>query len=168
MPKTVRFSYKLLINANVKSAWEKHIFEESFHEFKIQSAVFQIENQNVATFRELRKMNSHANQLNHLLALRILPSIELLNQKIYSVIDHQEESYLEFENFKIELLESHINDKNKHQFYVHFISKSYLLHEFINGFYLVSKENTETDLNNFTESQMFAFQKNLSISFIKI
>ncbi|KAA5532936.1 hypothetical protein [Paenimyroides baculatum] len=163
--KKIQFTYSQHINNNVSTAWEKHIFEETFNEFLIQSNIFQLENLKVNSYKDLIKHNENAIQLNNLLAARVIPSIELLNNNIFSVPDNLNTSYLQFTHFNVHIIQSNLLDKSKHYITINYISKPYHLIDCINDYYLVSKDISNEKI---IETLMFPCLKNLSISVIHL
>lgn len=163
--KKIQFTYSQHINNNVSTAWEKHIFEETFNEFLIQSNIFQSEKSKVDSYKELVKQNQNSNQLNNLLAARIIPSIELLNNNVFSVPDNLNTNYLQFTRFNVHIIQSNLLDKNKHYIAINYISKPYYLIDCINNYYLVSNDISNEKV---IETLMFPCQKNLSISAIHL
>ena len=164
--KHIHFTYKHIITQRAETAWEQHIINETYDEFLIQQAIFQNENSIQQTFRNLLKCNNKAEQLHHLLGARIEPSISLLNENIYKISDVLGQNYLQFINYRLELIQSDIQDKNLHQIAIYFLSKEYILHEIINNTYLISRTDDSFE-NKFYETLQFENQPYLSISHIK-
>lgn len=163
--KKIQFTYCQHINSNVTTAWEKHIFEETYNEFLIQSAVFQPEDVKLDSFKELLKHNNSAFQLNSLLTTRIVPSVELLQKNIFSVPDNLNTNYLQFVYFNVSIIQSSITDKKKHYITINYVSKPYYLIDCINNYYLITTEIADKSI---IETQMLSCQKNLSISAIHL
>lgn len=162
--KKIQFTYSHHINNSVTTAWEQHIFEETYNEFLIQSNIFQTD-QKVNSYKELVKQNENALQLNNLLAARIVPSIALLNNTIFSVPDNLNTSYLQFTHFTVQIIQSNLLDKTKHYATINYLSKPYYLIDCINNYYLVSNNISNEKI---IETLMFPYQKNLSISAIHL
>ena len=164
--KKIQFTFSQHINSKAITAWEQHIFEETYNEFLIQSAVFQPVHAKVDSFKELLKHNSNAQQLHYLLATRIVPSINLLNHNIYGVIDNLNQNYLQFQDFNVNIIQSDLSNKAKHYIAVNYLSKPYDLVSIFNNYFLVAEETNDKKQNNIVETLMFPFQPNLSISAI--
>ena len=165
--KKIHFTYKHHINIHSITAWEKHIFEETYHEFLIQHYIFQKENLLKDNFLDLLKTSPEAKQLHHLLDLRIHSSIDFLHNNVYKIIDHLEQKYLQFINYRFELIQSHTNDKNQHQIAIYFLSKEYILHNEPSTHYLVSLAETEDTNTAYYETLQFPTQPYFNISLIK-
>ena len=162
--KVITLCYRKIIDATNTSAWDNFVYEDSFAEFKMQ-AQFYNQDQRFTTFAEMLLNVPEAEKLHFLVSAAITGYLRQLNGIIPDILDNLGRRFLTFENFKFELINSDINDIEKHKIAINFFSKPLIWHDTIDNLLLVSqfKENNEAEV--FTN--LFQIQPFVSIHAIK-
>ncbi|WP_293312682.1 hypothetical protein [Pedobacter sp. UBA5917] len=162
--KVITLCYRKIIDAGNTGYWDKLVHEDSFAEFKMQ-AQFYNQEQQFTTFAEILLNVPEAEKLHFLVSAAITGYLRQLNGIIPDILDNLGRRFLTFENFKFELINSDINDPEKHKVAVNFFSKPLIWHDTIDNLLLVSqfKENNEEEI--FTN--LFQLQPFVSIHSIK-
>jgi len=162
--KVITLCYRKIIDATNSSAWDKFVHEESFAEFKMQAQYYNQEQQ-FTTFAEMLLYVPEAEKLHFLVSAAITGYLRQLNGIIPDVLDNLGRRFLTFENFKFELINSDINNLEKHKVAINFFSKPLIWHDTIDSLLLISqfKESNEDEI--FTN--LFHIQPFVSIHAIK-
>ncbi|MBC6109018.1 hypothetical protein ACFOG5_13155 [Pedobacter fastidiosus] len=166
MPKKViTLCYRKIIdNTNIKP-WDKFVHEDSFAEFKMQSQFYNQE-QKYTTFAELLLNVTDAEKLHFLVSASITGYLQQLKGIIPDVLDNLGRRFLAFENFRFELINSDINDIDRHKIAINFFSKPLVWHDTIDNQLLVSQFTETVEEETFTN--LFPMQPFVSIYSIKI
>lgn len=165
MPKKViTLCYRKIIdNTNIKP-WDKFVHEDSFAEFKMQSQFYNQE-QKYTTFAELLLNVADAEKLHFLVSASITGYLQQLKGIIPDVLDNLGRRFLAFENFRFELINSDINDIDRHKIAINFFSKPLVWHNTIDNQLLVSQFTETVEEETFTNQ--FPMQPFVSIYSIK-
>jgi len=162
--KVITLCYRKIIDAGNANPWDKFVHEDSFAEFKMQAQYYNQEQQ-FSTFAEMLVNVTEADKLHFLVSAAITGYLRQLNGIIPDVLDNLGRRFLTFENFKFEIINSDINDPEKHKVAINFFSKPLIWHDTIDNMLLVSqfKETDEDEI--FTN--LFQLQQFVSIHSIK-
>ncbi|WP_316824336.1 hypothetical protein [Pedobacter miscanthi] len=162
--KVITLCYRKIIDATNVSPWDKFIHEDSFAEFKMQ-AQFYNQEQRFTTFAEMLVNTPEAEKLHFLVSAAVTGYLRQLNGIIPDILDNLGRRFLTFENFKFEIINSDINEPEKHKVAINFFSKPLVWHHTIDNLLLVSqfKETDEDEV--FTN--LFQLQPFVSIHSIK-
>lgn len=162
--KVITLCYRKIIDATNSNPWDKFVHEDSFAEFKMQSQFYNQKKQ-YNTFAEMNLNVPGADKLHFLVGGSIAGYLQQLNGIIPDILDSLGRRFLTFENFKFELINSDINNIEKHKLAINFFSKPLLWHNTIGRHLLVSqfKENFEEEIY----TNLFQLQPFLSIYSIK-
>ncbi|MGA9648309.1 MULTISPECIES: hypothetical protein [Pedobacter] len=162
--KIITLCYRKIIDITNYNPWDKFVHKDSFIEFKMQSQLYNQEKQ-YNTFAEMNLNVPGADKLHFLVGGSIVGYLQQLNGVIPDILDDLGRRFLTFENFKFELINSDINNIEKHKIAINFFCKPLLWHDTIGEHLLVSqfKENLEEEI--FTN--LFQLQPFLSIHSIK-
>jgi hypothetical protein len=162
--KVITLCYRKIIDATNVSPWDKFIHEDSFAEFKMQ-AQFYNQEQRFTTFAEMLVNTPEAEKLHFLVSAAVTGYLRQLNGIIPDILDNLGRRFLTFENFKFEIINSDINEPEKHKVAINFFSKPLVWHHTIVNLLLVSqfKETDEDEV--FTN--LFQLQPFVSIHSIK-
>ncbi|WP_231460348.1 MULTISPECIES: hypothetical protein [unclassified Pedobacter] len=162
--KIITLCYRKIIDVTNINPWDKFVHEDSFAEFKMQ-AQFYNQGNIYPTFSELLINVPEAKKLHFLVGGAIVGYIQQLNGIIPDVLDNLGRRFLVFENFRFEIINSDINDINKHKIALNFFSKPLVLHQTFGEHLLISQfaENEEKEI--FTN--LFKLQPFVSIHSIK-
>jgi|SRR6218665_291220 len=160
----IRLAYRIIIDQSSALVWDKYVFEDTFREYKMQQQLFNSKEDPKPTFRELLAENEKAEQLHYLTGIAASNYIQQLKGKLYRVPDVLGNQYLPFNNYRLDIVNTDINDRSRHKIGITFYSPELQLIEVINNCYLVS---IDFESNNGLETMMFPVQKNLAICYYK-
>jgi len=165
MPKKVIvLCYRKIIDAMDNNPWSKFVHEDSFAEFKMQSQFYNQEQQ-FTSFAEILLHVPDAEKLHFLVSAAITGYLRQLNGIIPDVLDNLGRRFLTFEHFKFEIINSDINQLDKHKIAINFFSKPLIWHDTIGDQLLVSQYKETTEEEVFTN--LFTIQPFVSIHSIK-
>lgn len=158
----IRLAYRIVIDNSSTILWDKYVFEDTFKEYKMQQQLFNAKEDPKPTFRELLSENPKAEQLHYLTGIAASSYIEQLKGNLYRVPDVLGNNYFPFSGYKLDIINTDINDIAKHKIGITFYSPMLVLVDVIDHSYLVSKE---LDKGNGFETLMFPFQAKLAICY---
>lgn len=162
--KIITLCYRKVIDVTNTNPWDKFVHEDSFAEFKMQ-AQFYNQEQKYSTFAELLLNVRDAEKLHFLVSGSIIGYLQQLKNIIPDVLDDLGRRFLMFDNFKFEIVNSDINNIEKHKIALNFFSKPLVWHDAIGNHLLVSQFKEKNEDEVFTN--LFQLQPFLSIHSIK-
>ncbi|UKT63162.1 hypothetical protein [Pedobacter mucosus] len=162
--KIITLCYRKIIDITNPNLWDKLVHEDSFIEFKMQSQFYNQENK-YTTFAELNSNVAGSEKLHFLVSASITGYLRQLNGIIPDVLDNLGRRFLAFQNFKFELVNSDINDIEKHKVAINFFSDPITWHDTIDNHLLISQFKETKDDEIFTN--LFQIQPFVSIHSIK-
>jgi len=162
--KIITICYRKIIESTNTNPWDKFVHEDSFAEFKMQTQFYNQENK-YSSFSQLLINVPGAEKLHFLVGGAIIGYIQQLKTIIPDVLDNLGRRFLTFENFKFEIINSDINDIDKHKIALNFFSKPLILHEIIGEHLLISLFTESGSEEVFTN--LFKLQPFVSIHSIK-
>lgn len=133
----IRFCYRKIIDAASSGVWEKLVFDSSYNEFKMQAQLYNQDNSQ-KSFAEILLNNPQAERLHFLVSASVTGYIQQLNGKIPDVLDNLGRHFLQFSQYRFEIINSDIDNKATHQVAINFFSEPMCWHDSINDFLLVS------------------------------
>lgn len=161
----ITLSYRQLIDANATGDLEKKIFEDSYVEFLMQAQAYNTDKQ-FKTFTELKAHNPKSNSLHYKVGFAIGLYIRELGNRIPGVTDSLGSKELPFELYHLELIESHIEDRQQHRVAVIYVTPPFTLLNIIGDrLLLVSPE--QTGQPDTYDTFMVSLQPQLSITSYK-
>lgn len=161
MKTIIRLAFRLVIDQHSTHPWDRLVFEDTYQEYRIQHLVFNNKNQPSQHYWELIRSNPHAQQIPFLLSTAVENYVHQLNGEITSITDVLGIHFFKFENFRVDLVSSHISDASKHKIGITFYSPPLLLIDIIDGKYLLSEQlNPEETLPTY----MLPFHHQVSIA----
>jgi hypothetical protein len=162
--RVIRLLYRKIIDASSQSAWEKLVFNDSYTEFLMQAQLYNQEKK-YSTFGELVTYVPNAEKLHFLVSGSVVGYLKQLNGKVPDILNNTGKLFLPFSNYKFEIINSDIKDKNKHQVAVNFMSAPLTWYDTIGNQLLVALNTTPVNDEILTEQ--FALQPFLSIYSLK-
>lgn len=142
----VQFAFRLLIDAETTSVWEKYVLEATYKEYYLQEQLFQDPNNKVSSFLELKRLNPKAEQLHYLVGMSVIPYIEQLNGNLYQIKDNLNKTHLKFINFEVDIINSSNLNFKEHKVGVTFYTKEYYYFGQINNCYLIAETVESSEL----------------------
>lgn len=162
--KIITLCYRKVIDVTNINPWDKFVHEDSFAEFKMQAQFYKQE-QKYNTFAELLLNVTGADKLHFLVGGSIIGYVQQLKNVIPDILDDLGRRFLTFDNFKFELVNSDINNIEKHKIALNFFSKPLIWHDTIGAHLLVSQFQDTNEEEVFTN--LFQLQPFISIHSIK-
>jgi hypothetical protein len=161
----IRFCYCKVIDAASTSAWEKHVFEDTYKEFFMQGQQFD-QQKKYTTFGEMSEHLPRADQMHYLVSTAAVGYIRQLNEKIPDVVNMWGKVCVPFKNFRFEILQSHMKDRTQHKVAIYFYSEPLIWIATIENSLVVATNDRLEALNNGQEieTEMLANRPGLSIS----
>lgn len=162
--KKIKLALRIVIDQNSEMIWDRYVFDDTFFEYKIQHQVFDDKENPVKNYWELLQKNPNAERIPFLLSAASDNYVAQLGGKIKSIFDVLGTTFFEFENYKLDLISSNLEDASKHKIGLTFYSPTFLLLDIIDNKYLLSKE---TEKENSWETFMLPFHPQVSIAYFE-
>lgn len=158
----ITLCYRKIIDIDYKTPWERLVFEDSFKEFKIQSAVY---NQNgmYKTYADMLHHVPNAEKITYLVSSAIINYLRQLNDVVPDITNNIGKKFLTFQNFKFEIVNSDVTNIEKHRIAISFYSDPLHWIETIGQYILVSNEKQKAD----GLTDLFTIQPFLTIHSVK-
>ncbi|MFD1140419.1 hypothetical protein ACFQ4C_04840 [Larkinella insperata] len=118
----VKLSYRKIIDASSRTAWDTFVFNDTHLEFYMQAQRLDPEGK-YFTFRQLRDNLGHADQLQYLTSTAAIGYIRQLNDLVPDVANQSGKTCLPFKQFRFEIIDSHLEDKSQHRIAIWFYSE---------------------------------------------
>jgi hypothetical protein len=143
MPKKIiRLCYRKVIDASSQNAWDKLVFESTYKEFLMQAQFYNQENIYTA-FSELLQNVPGVEKLHFLTSASIVGYLQQLDGKVPDILNNLGKHFLEFKNYRFEIINSDIKNKASHQVAINFFSEPLTWHDTTENYLLVSPANAE-------------------------
>lgn len=163
MVREIAFCYRKIIDNSSAGAWEKLVFEDTHFEYKLQAQQLDPHGQYPA-FAQLEKQIPNAKQLHNAVSAAAINYLRQLQDNIPDILDNLGKRFLTFKNFRLEIINSHTSDVNKHKIAISFYSDPMLWIETVGSYLLVAPaQQTEEPLL----THLMTIQPYLSIYSIK-
>ena len=135
--KSIRLCYRKIIDATSQKPWDKFVFEDTYTEFLLQSQLYNQEKK-YTSFGELAHNVPGAEKLHFLVSAAVTGYLKQLNGIVPDIVNALGMSFIPFNNYRFEIINSSMNDKTKHQVAVNFYSEPLTWHDTINNQLLLS------------------------------
>lgn len=156
----ITLCYRKIIDAQAALNWEQYVFEDSYKEFLMQFQFYNTEKK-YTSFSSLIHENPAANKLHFLTEAAIAGYMNQLNNKIPDIKSVLGKTFLFFDYYRFEIIESDIKNKNKHTVAINFYTKPVRLLNTIGDVLLLALNEAANEQNVPTE--MLRLQPFLSI-----
>lgn len=142
----IRLCYRKIIDVSSQKAWDKYVFESSYAEFLLQ-AQFYNQEKKYTTFGELLLNAKGADKLHFLVSAAVTGYLQQLEGKVPDIQNNLGRHFLEFKNYRFEIINSDIKNKNAHQVAINFFSEPMIWHDTMGNYLLLSitKEEKKDD-----------------------
>ncbi|GAB3255189.1 hypothetical protein GCM10027347_16070 [Larkinella harenae] len=118
----IKLSYRKIIDAASRKAWDTFVFNDTHLEFYMQAQQLDPEGK-FPTFQLMRENLGREDQLQYLTSTAAIGYIRQLNNIIPDVANQQGKLCLPFRNFRFEIIDSHIHNKSQHRIAIWFYSE---------------------------------------------
>jgi hypothetical protein len=154
----IRLCYRKIIDASSQKMWDKYVFESSYAEFLMQSQLYNQEKKH-NSFAELLIAVPDAEKLHFLVSAAIGGYMQQLNGIVPDILDNLGKHFLQFNNYRFEIINSDIKNKAAHQIAINFFSEPLVWHDTIDNYLLIStlgaEKNDDGVLTNLVQLQPF-------------
>lgn len=161
----IKFCYRKIIDIQAATAWERLVFEDTYKEFCMQFQFYNTD-EKYHSFSQLLHEDARAKKMHFLTSTAAAGYITQLNNIIPDVKNVLGKTFLPFQQFDFEIIESHIKEKAKHRVAISFYSEAVTWLQTIGTHLIITmqqeKENDEAQL-----TETLALQPFLSIYSIK-
>jgi hypothetical protein len=161
----IRLCYRKIIGMDSRKPWDKAVFDDTHLEFYMQAQRLDPE-EKFKTFSEMSDHVPNAEQLHYLTSTAAIGYIRQLKDIVPDIANLHGKLCLPFQNFKFEIIQSHITDKSQHRIAIWFYSEPLTWIDTVNDKLLIVYGNqTENLLSGAeTETDMIPMVPFLSIS----
>ncbi len=159
--KKIKLAFRIVIDQTSEMIWDRYVFDDTYFEYKIQHQAFDDKENPVKNYWELLQKNPNARQIPFLLSGAASNYVSQLNGVIRSLPDVLGNTFFPFENFRLDLVSSHVEDASKHKIGLTFFTPVLLLIDIIDGKYLLS---SEVGNKNGFETFMLPFHPQVAIA----
>jgi len=162
----ITLCYRKVIDVNSTKPWDKLVFESSYLEFKMQAQ----------NFSQHTRLTSYAQLVNnipgaHQLSARVLPAINgyihQLNNVVPDILNNVGIRSLRFDNYQLEIINSDINDKIRHQIAINFYTPPLVWHDSVGEYLLLSPYQPDATADNEAITNLIQVQPYLNICSLK-
>lgn len=141
--KIIRFCYRKVIDASSQTQWDKLVFESTYTEYLMQSQFYNQEKK-YNTFGELLQHVPAAERLHFMVSSAVVGYLQQLGGKIPGILNSLGKHFLEFKNYRFEIINADIRNKAVYQVAINFFSEPMCWHDTIGNKMLISAVNGET------------------------
>ncbi|MCC8410283.1 hypothetical protein LJ707_15180 [Mucilaginibacter sp. UR6-1] len=120
--KIIRLCYRKIIDVSATKAWDRQLFDDSYAEYRIQVQNFALAHQ-YPLYSELLHHNPDVIRINHMVSGAVIGYLQLLDSMMPDVLNALGRRFLKFNEFKFEVINSHLDNKDKHRISVTFYSE---------------------------------------------
>ena len=162
----IRLLYRKIIDTSSSKIWEKLVFDHSYTEFLMQAQLYNQEKK-YTTFGELITHVPGAEKLHFLVSASVTGYVQQLNGIVPDILNNTGKHFLPFSNFRFEIINSDIRNKEQHQVAINFVSKPLTWYDTIGDRLLVAINSNQDGQDGEVLTEMFSLQPFLSIHSLK-
>ncbi len=162
----ITLCYRKIIDTNATKPWDKLVFDASYLEFRMQAQNYS-NGTAFTAYADLLRHVPNAQRITGMVTPAITGYIQQLNGIVPELLNNVGKRFLRFGKFQLEIINSDINDKDKHQVAINFYTEPLLWHDTIDNFLLVSEYNPAMTDGEEALSNLFQLQPYVNIHSIK-
>lgn len=161
----IQLSYRKIIDVTSQKLWDKYVFDDTYQEFFMQ-AQFYNQAGTYATFQELIDHVPNADRLHYLTSQAAIGYIRQLTKTIPDIANVSGKLCLPFTNFRFEIIQSHVQQKDAHKIAIYFFSDPLTWIDTIDNHLLIAYDDQRTTPweGRHVATDLIALQPYLSIS----
>lgn len=156
----ITLCYRKIVDVRSERGWEKLLFEATYKELKMQFQLFD-QQKKFYIFSELLHATPAAQQLHFLVSASVQGYIKQLANKIPDVKNSLGKSFIPFNNFGFEIIESDIRDRTAHAVAINFVSDPLVWLDTIGSSLLLSRPDSMNE--QVIKTELVTMQSFLSI-----
>ncbi len=160
----IKLCYRKVIDVSSTSVWDKYVFEDTYKEYYMQAQQFDQQSK-YGTFQEMVKHIPSAEQMHYLVSTAAVNYIRQLDGVFPEVLNVMGERCVPFENFRFEILESDIKNKEQHKVAIRFYSNVLTWIGSIDNQLVFAKGDQSLQIHSgeLIETEMLLWRSNLTI-----
>ena len=162
----ITLCYRKVIRPGATLPWDKMVHEDSHMEFKMQAQNFSA-GTNYTSYAELARNFPNAQKLAGMVTPAISGYVQQLNNIIPDILNTLGRRFLQFNEYRFEIINSDINDIDKHNVAINFFSGPLLWHDTVDNNLLVSVHDDNNTIGDEVLTNLFPLQPYLNIHSIK-
>lgn len=161
----IHLSYRKIIDASSQKLWDKYVFDDTYMEFYMQAQFYNQENR-YNTFQELLDNVPNADRLHYQTSTAAIGYIRQLNGLVPDIVNTSGKLCLPFTQFKFEIIQSHVQQKEAHRVAILFYSEPLTWLDTIDNTLLIAYGDQREALREgkAVDTDMLTLQPYLSIS----
>lgn len=160
--RVITLCYRKIIRPNATAAWDKMVHEDSYMEFKMQAQNYSVGTA-YTSYAELTRNFPDAQKLPAMVAPSVSGYVQQLGGIIPEILNTLGRRFLKIKSFQFEIINSDINDRDKHVVAINFFSEPLLWHDTIDNYLLVSQQNNGATDGAEVMTELFQLQPYLNI-----
>ena len=164
----ITLCYRKIIRPNAALPWDKMLHEDSYMEFKMQAQNFSVGTP-YTSYAELLRHFPNAQKLAGMVAPSVSGYVQQLGGIVPEILNTLGRRFLKICSFQFEIINSDINERDKHVVAINFFSEPLLWHDTVDNYLLVSPyvPNILPDENDEIMTDLFQLQPYLNIHSVK-
>lgn len=164
----ITLCYRKIIRPNATQPWDKMVYEDSYMEFKMQAQNFNAGTP-YTSYAELLRHFPNAQKLAGMVTPAVNGYVQQLGGIIPEILNTLGRRFLKISSFQFEIINSDINDRDKHVVAINFFSEPLVWHDTIDNYLLVSPyiPNAAAGGNDEVLTELFQLQPYLNIHSVK-
>jgi hypothetical protein len=119
------------------------VFEDSYTEFLIQSQLYNPEKK-YTRFSDILQYAPGAKKLHFLVSAAVVNYIKPLNSRMPDITSNLGKSFLHFQHYFFEIINSDIRDRSVHSIAINFYSPPLVWHDTLSDYLLLSEKKNNT------------------------
>lgn len=140
----IRLCYRKIIDSTSSKPWDKLVFDDSYTEYRIQVQNFNLPDVHLS-YTDLLQQHPDLIRINHMLSGAIIGYLDLLNNVMPDVLNTLGRRFLRYNEFKVELINSHLDNKERHRISITFYSEPVCLLNIIGNNLLLADKAQQGD-----------------------
>lgn len=161
MQTNIKITYRHIINNNAETLFEQQVHKASYEEFLLKSQAYNAEGK-FNSFSEMKANDGRANSLHYKSGFAVAGFIELLKNQFPFFTDTGGKPVI-FDEYRFEVIESDISNKEKHMVALHFTTPILVLKQSFGNFLVLGNEDETNSGDSFT----IQLQQGVSITYLK-
>ena len=164
--RVITLCYRKIIDVNAAKTWDKLVFEASYMEFKMQAQNYS-SGTSLTSYADLLRHVPNAQVIAGMVTPAISGYVQQLANIVPDILNNVGKRFLKFNRFQLEIINSDIHDKTKHQLAVNFYTEPLVWHDTVDNFLLVSDHKPAAIVDEEVLSNLFQLQPYVNIHTIK-
>lgn len=158
----ITLCYRKIIRPGATAPWDKMVHEDSYMEFKMQAQNFSAGTA-FTSYAQLVQHFPDAQKLAAMVTPAVTGYVQQLGDIIPDILNTLGRRFLRFNSFLFEIINSDVNDRDKHSIAINFFSEPLVWHDTIANNLLISAHNPTTEAEGEVFTNLFQLQPYLNI-----